>query len=248
MTLGPACGGFLAKSIGLRQVFIVSAVLLGAVALLAIPLLPDSPPRHKTDLRTALAACGELLRSPPLLACFLASAGSCIGFGVFLTFMPLYAASLGYDPAHVGLIFAAQALTNVVGRVPIGMAADRRDRRWIVAGGLFCLALAVMAFGQTVRFELLILCAVLLGVGMALTFTAIGALIAELTPIVQRGLAMGIYNSCVYLGLTIGSTVFGLALKRIGYPSGFAAAGLVALASMLLFIVLLSRKTAPAPQ
>ena len=248
MTLGPACGGFLAKSIGLRQVFVVSAVLLGAVALLAIPLLPDSPPRHKTDLRTALAACGDLLHSRPLLACFLATAGSCIGFGVFLTFLPLYAASLGYDPAHVGLIFAAQALTNVVGRVPIGMATERRDRRWIVTGGLFCLALAVMAFGQTGRFELLILCAVLLGVGMALTFTAIGALIAELTPIVQRGLAMGIYNSCVYLGLMIGSTVFGLALKRIGYPAGFAAAGLVALSSMLLFLLLLGRKATPAPQ
>ena len=247
MTLGPACGGFLAKSLGLRQVFVVSAALLGLVTLLAVPLLPKSPPRHKTDLYAALAGCVELLHSRHLLACFLATAGSCIGFGVFLTFIPLYAASLGYDPAHVGLIFAAQALTNVIGRVPIGMATDRRDRRWIVAGGLFCLALAVATIGQTIRFEFLIFCSVLLGCGMALTFTAIGALIAELTPIVQRGLAMGIYNSCIYLGMMTGSTMMGMALRRIGYPLGFAVAGAVELATLFLFIMLIGRKTASVP-
>ncbi len=229
MTLGPATGGYLAKTVGLRQVFVVSGCLLAGVALLALLVLPKGPPRHKTDLHAALAGSLELLHNRRLLACLLATVGSCIGFGVFLTFLPLYAARQGYDPAQVGLVFAAQAVTNVVGRVPIGSLADRVDRRRLVAAGLVFLAVALAALGQVVQLAHLMACAVVMGVGMALTFTAIGALIAELVPAVQRGLAMGMYNSCVYLGMMTGATVMGLALKRIGYPVGFAAAGGVAL-------------------
>ena len=107
--------------------------------------------------------------------------------------------------------------------MPIGSLSDRVDRRWLVAVGLIFLAVALATLGRLVHLPHLMACAVVMGVGMALTFTAIGALIAELVPAVQRGLAMGLYNSCVYLGMMIGATVLGVALKRIGYPAGFAA-------------------------
>jgi MFS family permease len=245
MTLGPASGGYLAKTVGLRQVFVVSGTLLVAVAILALLVLPQGPPRHKTELHAAMAASFELLRNRRLLACLLATVGSCIGFGVFLTFLPLYAAQHGYDPAQVGLVFAAQAITNVFGRVPIGSLADRVDRRHLVAVGLVCLAMALAAMGQFALLGQLMVCAVVMGIGMALTFTAIGALIAELVPAVQRGLAMGMYNSCVYLGMMAGSTVMGLALKRIGYPIGFAAAGGMALVTLLLFFPMMREESVP---
>ena len=208
------------------------------MALLASLALPQGPPRHKTELHAALAGSLELLRNRRLVACLAATAGSCIGFGVFLTFVPLYATLQGYDPAQVGLIFAAQALTNVAGRVPIGSLADRCDRRWLVAVGLVCLAAALAALGQSVQLGRLLACAVVMGVGMALTFTSIGALIAELVPAQKRGLAMGMYNSCIYLGMMSGATVMGLALSRIGYPLCFALAGATALASLLLFLLM----------
>ena len=242
MTLGPASGGYLAKALGLREVFIVSGGLLVAVTFLALLVLPQGPPRRKTALHAILAGSVTLLHNRNLLACLVATAGSCIGFGVFLTFLPLYASQHGYDPAQVGMVFGAQALTNVVGRVPIGSLADRFDRRWLVAAGLICLAAALAALGQATQFVPLIICAVVMGVGMALTFTAIGALIAELIPAVQRGLAMGMYNSCIYLAMMSGSTIMGITLKRIGYPVGFAAAGSVALAGLILFILMMREK------
>jgi len=242
MTLGPASGGYLAMVLGLRQVFAVSGCLLLAVALLALLFLPASPPRRRTDLHAVLSGSLDLLHNPHLLACLLATAGSCIGFGVFLTFLPLYAALHGYDPAQVGLVFAAQAVTNVVGRVPIGNVADRLDRRRIVAAGLICLAVALTALGQLAALSQLLGCAVVMGVGMALTFTTIGAMIADQTPVLQRGLAMGLYNSCIYLGMMTGATVMGIALKRIGYPLGFAAAGGVDLVALALFLLMMREK------
>jgi len=239
MTLGPASGGYLAKTVGLRNVFFISGIMLAAMALLALLTLPRTAARHKTELHAALAASLTLLHNRPLRACLLATAGSCIGFGLFLTFLPLFAASHGLDPGQVGLVFAAQAITNVVGRVPIGMIADRLDRRLLVAAGLFCLALALPALGQARQLSWMVVYAVGMGVGMAFTFTAISALIVEQVPAVQRGLAMGMYNSCIYLGLMAGSTAMGVAFKWVDYPTGFAAAGVIALLTMLLFLLLM---------
>lgn len=241
MTLGPALGGYLAIVVGLRQVFFVSGGLLSAVTVLALLILPKGPPRHTKHLALTLTDSLSLLRIRSLLACLLATVASCIGFGVFLTFLPLYASLHGFDSAQVGLLFAAQAVTNVVGRVPIGRLADRFDRRWLVTVGLICLALALMSLGQVVQFSHLIVCAVIMGVGMALTFTAIGALIAELAPALQRGLAMGMYNSCIYLGMMIGSTIMGLSLKQIGYPLGFAAAGTTNVMALVLFLWMIQK-------
>jgi MFS family permease len=239
MTLGPASGGYLAKALGFRQVFALSGGLLLAVALLALLVLPKGPPRRKTELHTVLAGSIELLHNRRLLACLLATGGSCIGFGVFLTFLPLYASSQGLDPAQVGLVFAAQAITNVVIRIPIGNLVDRFDRRRIVAAGLICLAVALAGLGQMARLAQLLGCAVLIGIGMALAFTTIGAMIADQAPPLQRGLAMGLYNSCIYLGMMSGSASMGIALQRIGYPLGFAAAGAVNLVALLLFFLMM---------
>ena len=243
MTLGPATGGYLAKTAGFRQVFVISGSLLALVTLLALLVLPQGAPRHKSNIHAALSASFGLLHNRRLLACLLATVGSCIGFGVFLTFLPLYATQQGYDAAHVGLIFAAQAVTNVVGRVPIGKLSDRVERRQLVAVGLLCLAISLIALGQFVQIGQMVACAVVMGVGMALTFTAIGALVAELVPAVQRGLAMGMYNSCVYLGMMAGSTVMGHALKRIGYTTGFIAAGAVVLVTLVLFFPMMRQKS-----
>ena len=86
MTIGPASGGYLAKTVGLRNVFFVSGIMLATMALLALLVLPRTAARHKTELHAALAASLTLLHNRPLRACLLATTGSCIGFGLFLTF------------------------------------------------------------------------------------------------------------------------------------------------------------------
>lgn len=241
-TLGPAFGGYLAKELGFRQVFGVSGALLTVVILLALLFLPKGSSRHKTDLDSVLASSFVLLRSHRLIACLLATIGANFGFGVFLTFFPLYASQCNYNPGQIGLVFAAHALTNVIGRVPIGIISNRFDRRWMVSVGLICQAVALIAIGQLIQFSHMLVCAVAFGVGMVLIFTTVGALIVESVPAVQRGLAMGLYNSCIYLGMMSGSIVMGIALNRLGFPLCFAAAGFVSLASSVLFFLTMRKK------
>ena len=248
MTLGPATGGFLAESAGQREVFLISGGLLTAVTLFAVLLLPKGVSRHRSEMHSVLGGSLLLLRNHFFLACMFATIGSCIGYGVFLTFLPLSAVSHGLDSGQVGVLFGVQAMTNVVCRIPIGIIADKTDRRLIVAVGLVILGGALGALGQAEQLTSMIACTVALGIGMALIYTAVGALIAEQVPVLQRGLAMGIYHSCVFLGMMAGSTGMGIALKIVSFTVGYAVSGGMALVALFWFAIL-SRmlKNDPAP-
>jgi len=245
ITLGPATGGYLGKHLGLRQVFYLSAGLLLLVAILSLALLPRSSVVRKSAPREVLVASLSLLRNRALVACLLVTWGAAMGFGIFISFFPLYASGNGLDPAQVGLVFAAQAITNVFSRIPVGIAADRFDRRWIVAVGILFFAAGLALLGLFRQTASLSVCAVVLGIGMAFTFTAVGALIAESVPPLQRGLAMGMYNSSVYLGMMAGSTTFGIWISAVGYPAGFALGGLAAVTGLLAFLQVLRFRSQP---
>lgn len=238
MTLGPATGGLLAETIGQREVFLVSGGLSTAVTLFAVLLLPKGISRHRSEFHSVVGGSLLLLRNHFFLACLVATVGSCIGYGVFLTFLPLSALSHGVAPAQVGVLFAVQAMTNVICRIPIGIIADRIDRRLIVVLGMVVLASALALLGLAAQMMNMLVCTVLLGIGMALIYTAVGALIAEQVPVLQRGLAMGMYHSCVFLGMMAGSTAMGVALKSVSYAVGYAVSGALALVALCWFMLL----------
>jgi MFS family permease len=106
---------------------------------------------------------------------------------------------------------------------------------------MFLLALALGAMGQAMHLSYMVVCAIVLGVGMALIYTAIGALIAEQVPATQRGLAMGMYHSSVFMGMMSGAAAMGMALKKISYPLCYALSGGMALLALVWFIILLLR-------
>lgn len=242
MTFGPAAGGLIGKSLGLRQVFNVSGVMLLLIAAAAAAMLPRTRAARKTGLHAMIAASIELLGNRRLIACLVATAGNCFGFGAFLSFFPLYAAGKGLDAASVGIVFGVHGLTNVLCRIPVGMAADRVDRCCIVAVGLLVFAAGLCATGLFVSMAVLAACAVLLGGGMALTFTALGALVAESVPAAQRGLAMGMFNSSIYFGLMAGSAGLGIFIAGIGYPAGFAAGAVVAVLTLGCFGFMMGKR------
>jgi MFS transporter, DHA1 family, multidrug resistance protein len=242
MTLGPALGGFAASLCGLRSVFLLSGSLIFAMLLVAFFLLPPVEHhggRHRLEIRPALHG---LMQNRPLIACLVATAGGCFGFGMFVTFMPLYIRSQGMATGGVGMVFATQALANALSRLPSGKLCDRlADRSILVTGGLSLFAVAVACFCFCHSVASLMAVAAVMGMSMGVAFTVVCALIADSVPRELRGLAMGCYNTCVYAGMMICSIGMGGVIRARGYGFGFLVTGGAVLAVMLLFRFLYRR-------
>ena len=62
---------------------------------------------------------------------------------------------------------------------------------------------------------------------MGLAFTSVGALIPLAVPTQSLGLAMGGYNSCIYLGMMLSSALMGPVIKFAGFRTGFLLTALL---------------------
>ena len=208
------------------------------VAMAGLPALPAAP-GPRPAVRPAL---GALLRHRRYLACLLVTLAGCFGFGLFMTFTPLHLSELGMDAGHVGLVFAAQALANALSRLPFGRLSDRAaDRSTLVVTGLTGLAGALVLIGMSGSLAALFFCSALLGLSMGVGFTALAALVADVVPAELRGLAMGGYNSCIYLGMMASAASMGKVIAEVGFAASFAAGGGATLALTLLFRALYRR-------
>ena len=228
MTLGPAAGGFLGTALGLRSVFLVSGSLIFAMLLVAFFFLPKqaSARRSAGNSPPILPALRGLMKNRPLIACLVATMGGCVGFGTFVTFMPLYIRSQGMTMRDVGLVFATQALANALSRLPSGRLCDRiADRTILVTGGLAFFAVAMAGFGLCRSVLSLMAVAALMGVSMGVAFTVICALIADFVPRELRGVAMGCYNTCIYAGMMLSSVGMGTVIRGEGFRVGFFVSG-----------------------
>jgi MFS transporter, DHA1 family, multidrug resistance protein len=247
MTLGPAAGGFLGKAMGLRSVFLVSGGLILAMFFVALFFLPAHPAAHRGagTSPAIMPALKGLLRNRPLIACLVATLGGCVGFGMFITFMPLYIRSLGMDTGHIGFVFATQALANALSRLPSGRLCDRvADRSLLVTGGLAVFAMALAAFGLCRSVASLMAVAAVMGTSMGVAFTVVCALIPDAVPRELRGLAMGCYNTCVYAGMMLSSVGMGTVISGEGFRVGFFLSGAAVVIAMLLFRLLYLRQPA----
>lgn len=238
MTIGPAFGGFLGGLLGLRPIFLCSAGLILLMFVVALLWLPNPPGRQRTgqDAGALITSLFNLRHNRRLIACLLMTVGGCVGFGMFISFIPLYVRSLGLPTTAVGFVCATQALANALARIPAGWLCDRvRDRRRLVFAGSLMYALAMAAFGLCTNLMALLGAAAAMGLSMGIAFTVICALIVDAVPARMRGLAMGCYNTCVYLGMMLCAIGMGMVIHAYGYKAGFFLTATIIVAALILF-------------
>ena len=250
MSFGPAAGGFIAHRFDFVSVFLTAGAGLLAVFGLLILFLPEKARLEPdmSEIATPWATLASLFANRPLIACWLVTLGACFGMGMFVSFIPLHSQNQGLSATQIGMVFFVQGIVNGLSRIPFGQLSDRVPRRSrLVIAGVVVLTLSMAGFGVSSNMITFMASAAVMGVGMGLAFTSIGALIAESVPAAQRGVAMGGYNTCVYLGMMISSASMGPVNQAMGFQMGFVLTALVtALFAAIFFFIFRSGESASA--
>ncbi|REJ04393.1 MFS transporter [Microbacterium bovistercoris] len=178
-------------------------------------------------------------------------------FGTQTVMTTFYAAdpdTVGYGFALssgvIGLLTAASALVAAVGAALFaGIAAKTTMRGVLMLGvGLAAIANVLLAVGHD-SFPVVIGTVVISGFGGGLLLGALPALVAELSPASETGIATGLYNTLKTLGGSVAGAVFAVVLSAFALPGTLASsvggyvtvwlicAAAFALAFLLLMIV-----------
>lgn len=240
---GPALGGVLAQ-FGMRVPFFAYAgTLVIAAAIIGVVL------GRRARRRAGEAGVSENRGEPVRLrevrgdsafwAIMISSVAVGWGsLGVRVAVLPLFvAAAVSPEPWAAGAVIAVTALGNVLALQWAGRASDRLGRRPLILWGLALSAAAIPCFALAPDLPVLMAIAFVAGAGSGMGMPAQQAATADLIGRERPGGAvLSATQMMVDLGAIIGPIVTGLVVDAVGYPLGFASAGVVLAIGLLAWL------------
>lgn len=119
------------------------------------------------------------------------------------------------------MLSTAYLISSVMFMVPAARVADIVGRKKIFLAGIFLLAVSSVLAPHSPSIEVLILCRILEGVGVAVITSNSIALLSAVYPPQKRGAVIGYAVSAVFLGLSAGPILGGVLTQMLGWESIF---------------------------
>ncbi len=204
LLVGPFVGSALIALAGLPAVFLLAAAMSAAAGLLAL-LLPDTPHEPRAGQERPLRVLDVLRRHRHVLAT-LGSAVVVIGAARSLrtSLLPLWAESVGLDPAQTSLVFGAANLVDVLLFYPAGVVMDRYGRTWVAVPVVGLISVGVLLLPLATTFVTVLAAAVVMAVGNGLGSGIVMTLGADAAPVEGRSQFLGGWRLNGDLGATAG--------------------------------------------
>lgn len=236
LAFGPSLGLTLAGVLSYKQLFIICAVL-GLIAFLL-----SSKIRYKTIEKTQQVTKKEKwdfyeksALKPALLLFFIT-----VTFGGIASFLPLYTAQKGI--AGIQWYFLVFALALMASRTFAGKLYDLKGHRAIFIPGTALIVIAMILLAWLFNTTVLLVAAVLYGIGFGSVQPALQAWSIEKAPIHRRGMANATFFSSFDLGVGIGALLFGQIGHLFGYHTIYLVSAFSVCISIILYVYLLSKE------
>jgi MFS family permease len=240
--LGPLLGGLVLFFADFRLAWVVVG-LMGLIALLPILALPaDQSDTRPASGRTftwpmVRRPLSQAFRNPALLTLGTAQALMYLGLRANKAFLPLYAVSVGINPAQVGVIFGIQVAATLIAQPACGHLSDRVGRKALIVTGLILIGGALPVMVMSEKLHVLGLLGVVLGVGEGAIMPSIMTLGTELSARVHYGSTLGMLDAMDNVGKALGPIVAGLLLGTTSYAATFSIIGALVIVGAFIFLV-----------
>jgi len=218
--------GFVAAGLGLSLAFVRDTrghVAIEADALDSLPDAPGARGQPRTRDIVALASWRDPALSTASHAGLVNNLNDGLAWGLF----PLFFAAAGLPVAEIAVLsFIYPAVWGVV-QLGTGALSDRWGRKRLIAGGMLLQGVALAAVAGARGFAPWAAAAALLGLGTAMVYPTLIAVVGDVAHPRWRGAAVGVYRLWRDSGYVVGALVAGLAADRFGMAWAIAAVGLL---------------------
>ena len=237
MFIGPAAGGFVAKSFGRDHALLGVALVMGVAALLQlfVPSCPTLPGRevHRNPLRLMRRVIGEHRHTfatvgAAMLALALVRNGR-------MLLIPICGTLLGLDEGEVGFVKSASMGVDMLLFYPAGLMMDRMGRKWTAVPCLIVLSIGVLLIGHAATYSAFLTAAVIAGAGNGLGAGINMTLAGDFSPREGRADFLGVWSLMTEAGAAASPFVMGSVASALSLgPASIVVAGVGGLGVVLV--------------
>ena len=132
--------------------------------------------------------------------------------------LPLFYAAAGVPLVEVGVLAATYPAVWGLTQVGTGALSDRIGRKPLIVAGMLLQGLAIGAIALASSFPAWLAASVILGLGTAMVYPTLLAVVADVAAPAWRGAALGVYRFWRDLGFAVGALAIGVGAQAAGIP------------------------------
>jgi MFS family permease len=182
------------------------------------------------------------LTDPSLSAASQAGFVNNLNDGLAWGLLPIMQAGAGLSLGQIGLLAAAYPLTWGLAQIATGAISDQLGRKRLIVAGMLLQGVALASIAAWTGFGPWLAAAVALGLGTAMVYPTLIAVVADVAQPRQRGAAVGVYRFWRDLGFAVGAVVVGVLADSLGPSVAIAAVAALTGASGII-VALRMRET-----
>ena len=210
--VGPSFSGIMKATAGIEWVFITISILMVLGTIVSLFFLPNNVSRKDTS-RTQMMNkedMFELLKSEPLLQAYIGAFTLMFSQGIVTYMLPVKVEALALKASTTGMMLSVFGITAILFfLLPTNRIYDRFNRSKLMLIGIAVMALALSLLGLLATKGMLFIVMMIYGIGFAILFPSINALLVENTTDDKRGKAFGLFYAFFSLGVVAGSFTVG---------------------------------------
>jgi MFS family permease len=165
-----------------------------------------------------------------------------LAWGLF----PLFFSAAGLSVRQIGVLAFIYPATWGITQLWTGALSDRVGRKWLIVGGMFVQGGALVAMVLAPGFTAWLLTGMLLGLGTAMVYPTLLAVVSDVAHPSWRASAVGLYRLWRDSGYVVGALLAGTLADRFGMRTAIVAVGALTMASGLLSAVRMPETHPPA--
>ncbi|MFW6010887.1 MAG: MFS transporter [Desulfosalsimonas sp.] len=223
LSIGPLLGGIIRDQLGLNSAFAAMGGLAFIAFCLSLLMLPPVCSERIYELGRAPVRWGLLIRDRMLVSLFSFRMVYTTCIGIVWAFLPVYAdARFGLSSSAIGVLVMLGVLVSGIIHIPMGLLADRWNRRFmVIAGGIGVIA-AMVLLGRAEGFAGLFLANLVFGIGGGTSMPALMALVVMRGHRLEAmGSVMALITVAHSLGMLLGSFFAGIIMELAGLQYAF---------------------------
>ena len=241
LSIGPLLGGVIHDHFSLQTSFVCMGLLSLIGFFLCVFLLPPTRSEKYITSGKTPHDWKQLFLDRDIASIFMFRFSHILCIGIVWAFLPLFAKlKFSATSSAIGVLIMLGVLVSGALHVPMGLLADKINKRWMVVTGGLIVACAVFSFVWAQSFWGLVWASIFFGVGGGISMPALMAIaVLKGSETDSMGSVMAILTLAHSLGMFVGSLIGGFMMDlfqlRFAFPLG-ATIMIITVAVFLLSI------------